>query len=100
MKLYVTTVNNICSHYLIFIMKKLHLRSCIGLEYFNMVHKNTQCNRAPPNLNVTDSLIISMIFIFLSCREKAHDNKEFSHENSKPIKSILALSEKLVEMKL
>ena len=41
-----------------------------------------------------------MIFIFLSCREKAHDNKEFSHENSKPIKSILALSEKLVEMKL
>ena len=25
-----------------------------------------------------------MIFIFLSFREKAHDNKEFSHENSKP----------------
>ena len=25
-----------------------------------------------------------MIFIFLSCREKAHDNKEFSRENSKP----------------
>ena len=25
-----------------------------------------------------------MIFIFLSCREKAHDNKEFSPENSKP----------------
>ena len=25
-----------------------------------------------------------MIFIFLSCREKAQDNKEFSHENSKP----------------
>ena len=23
-----------------------------------------------------------MIFIFLSCREKAHDNKEFSRENS------------------
>ena len=25
-----------------------------------------------------------MIFIFLFCREKAHDNKEFSRENSKP----------------
>ena len=35
-------------------------------------------------LNVTDSLIIPMIFIFLSCSGKAHDNKEFSRENSKP----------------
>ena len=25
-----------------------------------------------------------MIFIFLSCREKAYDNKEFSRESSKP----------------
>ena len=25
-----------------------------------------------------------MILIFLSCREKAHDNKEFGRENSKP----------------
>ena len=25
-----------------------------------------------------------MIFIFLSCREKAHDKKEFTRENSKP----------------
>ena len=25
-----------------------------------------------------------MIFIFLSCREKTHDNKEFSREISKP----------------
>ena len=25
-----------------------------------------------------------MIFIFLSSREKAHDNKEFNRENSKP----------------
>ena len=25
-----------------------------------------------------------MIFIFLSCREKAHYNKEFSREKSKP----------------
>ena len=25
-----------------------------------------------------------MIFIFLSCREKAYDNKEFSREISKP----------------
>ena len=35
-------------------------------------------------LNVTDPLIIPLIFIFLSCREKAHDNEVFSHENSKP----------------
>ena len=35
-------------------------------------------------LNVTDPLIIPLIFLLLSCREKAHDNKEFSHENSKP----------------
>ena len=25
-----------------------------------------------------------MIFSFLYSREKAHDNKEFNHENSKP----------------
>ena len=25
-----------------------------------------------------------MIFIFLSCHEKVHDNKEFSHEKSRP----------------
>ena len=25
-----------------------------------------------------------MIFIFLSCHEKAHSNREFSSENSKP----------------
>ena len=25
-----------------------------------------------------------MVFIFLSCREKARDNKEASRENSKP----------------
>ena len=31
-----------------------------------------------------DSSIIQLIFILLSCREKAHDNKEFSRENSKP----------------
>ena len=35
-------------------------------------------------LNVTDPLIIPLIFIFLSCREKAHDNEVFSHENLKP----------------
>ena len=34
-------------------------------------------------LNVKDLLIIPWI-IFLSCLEKVHDNKEFSHENSKP----------------
>ena len=31
-----------------------------------------------------DPLTIPMIFIILSCPEKAHENKEFSHENSKP----------------
>ena len=35
-------------------------------------------------LNVTDPLIIPFIFIFLPCHEKDCDNKEFSHENSKP----------------
>ena len=34
-------------------------------------------------LNVKDPLIIPLI-IFSSCCEKVHDNKEFSHENSKP----------------
>ena len=29
-------------------------------------------------------MIIPLIFNFLSCREKARDNKEFSRENSKP----------------
>ena len=32
-------------------------------------------------LNVADPLIIPMI---LSCREKADNEKEFGHENSKP----------------
>ena len=27
--------------------------------------------------------MIPLTFIFLPCREKAHDNKEFSRENSK-----------------
>ena len=35
-------------------------------------------------LNVTNLLIILLIFIFLSCREKARDNKVFCHENSRP----------------
>ena len=35
-------------------------------------------------LNVKDPLIIPLI-IFLSCHEKVHDNKEFRHENSKPL---------------
>ena len=38
-------------------------------------------------LNVTDALIIPLIFMFLSCHKKAHDNKEFSQENSKPCES-------------
>ena len=29
-------------------------------------------------------MVIPLIFIFLSCGEKAHDNKEISRENSKP----------------
>ena len=37
-------------------------------------------------LNITGPLIIPFIFIFLSCREKALDNKEFSRENSKPLR--------------
>ena len=32
-------------------------------------------------INVADS---NLIFTFLSCREKAHDNKDFSCENSTP----------------
>ena len=49
-----------------------------------------QCKKKEHNqqssyyLNVTDRLVIPMICIFLSCCEKAHDNKELSHENSKP----------------
>ena len=35
-------------------------------------------------LNVIYVLIIPMIFIFLPCREMAHDEEEFSHDNSKP----------------
>ena len=34
-------------------------------------------------LNVTDPSIILMILIFLSCREKDHDNNKFSREISK-----------------
>ena len=35
-------------------------------------------------LDVTNPLIISMIFTFLSYCEKSRDNKEFCRENSKP----------------
>ena len=34
--------------------------------------------------DITDPLLIPLIFIFLSCCEKAYDNKEFSRENSNP----------------
>ena len=34
-------------------------------------------------LSDTNPLVIPMIFIFLSCRKKAHDNKEFGREVSK-----------------
>ena len=33
--------------------------------------------------NINDPLIIALIFIFLSCCEKAHVKKEFSRENLK-----------------
>ena len=33
-----------------------------------------------------DPLIIPTIFIFFICREKAHGNKEFSREISKPLR--------------
>ena len=36
------------------------------------------------SLNVTDSLLIPVIFIFLSCCEKAHNNKGLSREILKP----------------
>ena len=32
-------------------------------------------------LNGTDPLIIPLVFIFLPCREKAHDSNEFCREN-------------------
>ena len=37
-------------------------------------------------LNATDPVIFALVFIFLSCHDeaRAHDNKEFSRENSKP----------------
>ena len=65
----------------------------IGLILDNMERINTKKEHNHHNcyqsvektyLNVTDPLIIPMILIFLSCREKAHDNKEFIHQNSKP----------------
>ena len=34
-------------------------------------------------LNLTDLLTIQLIFLFLSCYEKAHDNKAFPQENLK-----------------
>ena len=45
-----------------------------------------QCSRSCDNfhyINVTDPLIIQLIFICLSCPEKAHDAKEFTYESSK-----------------
>ena len=42
-----------------------------------------QCSKGWDNFNTTNPLINSLIFIFLSCCEKGHNNKEFSRENSK-----------------
>ena len=36
-------------------------------------------------MNATYALIIPMVFIILSCREKVCDSKEFSRKNSKPL---------------
>ena len=61
---------------------------CLDCEQYgnNQYWKNEKCedNFHTYYLNVTDILIILMIFIFLSCCEKVHDKKEFSRENSKP----------------
>ena len=38
----------------------------------------------PYCLNFTDPLIIPMNLLFLSCHEKADENKDFSRKTSKP----------------
>ena len=49
---------------------------------------NNQFNRQRVKITVKESQktigIILLSFIFLFCRKKAHDNKDFSRENSAP----------------
>ena len=48
-------------------------------------HSSVKCyDNYSYHSNVTNPLIIPMIFIFLSCHEKVCDNEEFCRENSKP----------------
>ena len=44
------------------------------------------------HVNVTDPLIIKIIFIILSWLEKTHDNKKFSRKYSKPRRESLIKS--------
>ena len=47
-----------------------------------MNNMETNITRKRDTIN-TDALTVPLIFIFLFCCEKAHDNEEFSRENSK-----------------
>ena len=51
-------------------------------QYGKDQHKKKEHNQHSSVFKVLT--ITPMIFIFLSCCEKAHDNNEFSHDNSKP----------------
>ena len=46
--MYVTTVNNTFQPLTFFYPEELHLRCCIGLEYCNMIHKNSKRNQGHP----------------------------------------------------
>ena len=72
--------------------RKEHFFILVGLIVNNMERINTrkgtqstvQCSNIQFYffyLNVTDPLIIPLVFIFLPCREKAHDSNEFCREN-------------------
>ena len=52
----------------------------------NQYEKRNTINigQSSPYSNVTDPLIIPLIFIFLSCHEKAQDNRKFSNKNLRP----------------
>ena len=64
---------------------KKHNQHSSGTQKGNTINI-VQCSKVKITfaLFVTDPLIIPMIYVFLFCRKKAHDNKEFSRENSKP----------------
>ena len=47
-KLYVTTVNNTFQPLTFFYHEEFHLRCCIGLEYCNMIQKNSKRHRGQP----------------------------------------------------